>query len=154
MRATTGKLFSLIGALFLITTLIGQTSSEADRIIGIWLSEEGRAKIQIYKQGNKYYGKIIWLKEPYDENGKPKVDKNNPDPEKRNRPLIGLVILKGFVYDSEDKEWEDGTIYDPESGNTYDAYMWFEDNDYNTLYLRGYIGFSLIGRTSKWTRVE
>jgi len=140
-------------AVFLLLKVVAQTS-EADRIIGVWLSENGKAKIKIYKQGNKYYGKIIWLKEPYDENGKPKVDKNNPDPEKRNRPIQGLVILKDFVYDSEDKEWEDGTIYDPESGNTYDAYMWFEDNNYNTLYLRGYIGFSLIGRTSKWTRVE
>lgn len=93
---------------------------EGDAIVGKWLNQEGTSHIQIFKATNgsfagKYYGKIVWLKEPL-KNGKPKVDDLNPDPKKQSVPLLGLQILKDFVYDAEDKEWEDGTIYDPKTG--------------------------------------
>jgi uncharacterized protein (DUF2147 family) len=57
-----------------------------DDIVGVWLTENDESKIQIFKSGNEYFGKIIWLKEPSDKNGNPKKDKNNPDPAKRNNP--------------------------------------------------------------------
>lgn len=123
-------------------------AQKADDIIGQWYSENNESLIEIYKTGNKYYGKIIWLKEPL-RDGKPKVDDKNPDEKLRNRPLIGLVILKDFVFDGKD-EWSDGKIYDPKSGKTYSCYMELENKD--KLKIRGYIGISLIGRTTHWTR--
>lgn len=121
---------------------------KADDIVGIWLTAgKEPAKIQIYKSGGKYHGKIVWLKYPTS-NGKQKVDNNNPDKSKRNQPIIGLLILKDFNFDSG--EWEDGTIYDPESGKTYDCNISLKDKD--TLKVRGYIGISLFGRTESWTR--
>ena len=64
-------------------------------------------------------------------------------------------MLKSFEYDPGDKEWENGTIYDPESGKTYDAYMWFEDGDNETLKLKGYVmGMRFMGRETTWTREE
>ncbi len=137
----------------IIVSLGVRAQNAGDRILGVWLTEEGKAKVQIYKKDDgKYYGKIIWLKEPTYPDGRPKVDRHNPDPKLRNRPIIGLEILKGFEWDEDDNEWDDGEIYDPESGNTYDAYMWLEDE--NTLKIRGYIGFSMIGRTTTWKRVK
>ena len=127
------------------------SQNKADDIIGIWLTGgKEPAKIQVYKSGEKYYGKIIWLKNPT-ENGKQRVDANNPDEAKRSNPIIGLVMLTGFRFDG-DEEWKGGSIYDPESGKTYSSYMYLKDR--NTLKVRGYVGISLFGRTEVWTRTN
>lgn len=125
-----------------------QTS--ADAIIGSWKNGEGTGIIQIYKNGDKYQGKIIWLKEPIDPStGKPKLDKEHPDAVNHSRPLIGLVNMWGFNYTSE-KEWTGGKIYDPKNGKTYACKIVMENA--STLKVRGFIGISLIGRTDIWTK--
>jgi len=128
-----------------------KSSPEADRILGTWLTGNGKAHILITKYGDKYSGKIIWMREPNDENGKPKLDIKNPDETKRKNTKMGLTILLGFTYDG-DGEYENGTIYDPENGKTYKCNINIEGND--ILKVRGYVGFSLIGRTDTWTRVK
>ena len=80
------------------------------------------------------------------------LKKLNVDEKLRKRPILGLRLLNGFNYDEDDNEWVDGTIYDPKNGKTYKCYMWFEDGDTKTLHVKGYIGFSLLGREVKWTR--
>ncbi len=131
----------------------GYTSkqSKADDILGVWQTGSGKAHVQIKKIGNAYYGQIVWLKVPLNEQGKPKVDSNNPDASKRNHPIIGLNMLLGFTYVGNNK-WENGTIYDPENGKTYSCKA--ELISENKLNIRGYIGFSMIGRTDTWTRVK
>jgi len=141
------KKLILIAAIFLALPGFSQTVS-ADAVLGTWLTASGKAKVQIYKEGDKYNGKIVWLKNPTYEDGKIKVDKNNPDKTKQFVPLLGLNMLKGFEFD--DGEWEDGTIYDPENGKTYSCTIKFRDGK---LDLRGYIGISLIGRTQTWFKV-
>jgi|SRR4030095_3385081 uncharacterized protein (DUF2147 family) len=127
------------------------SQNKADDIIGTWLTGgKEPAKIQIYKSDGKFYGKIIWLKNPT-ENGKQRVDANNPDKAKRSNPIIGLVMLMGFKFDGDD-EWKGGDIYDPESGKTYSSYIYLKDKD--TLKIRGYVGISLFGRTETWTRTN
>ncbi len=145
----------LLGMIIYPFTQVAAQEVKADDILGVWLNEDKDAHIQIYKEGDKYFGKIIWLKEPIDpDTGKPKVDDKNDDPKLQNRPIMGLLLLKDFVFDGDD-EWEDGEIYDPKSGNTYSCYMEFEDDDNKDLLkIRGYIGFSLLGRTTHWTRVK
>ena len=126
--------------------------NEGDSVLGIWLTGNKDAKVEIYKNGDKYDGKIVWLLNPLNEEGKPKVDKENPEEELQTRPILGLELLKDFEYD-EDLEWEDGEIYDPKSGKTYSCNMeLLEDGD--TLEVRGYIGISLLGRTQTWVRVK
>lgn len=138
-------LIILFSFLFFSSVLFAQ---KADDILGQWYSENNESLIEIYKSGNKFFGKIIWLKEPL-RDSKPKVDDKNPDDKLKDKPLIGLVILKDFVFDGKD-EWTDGKIYDPKSGKTYSCYMEFESKD--KLKIRGYIGISLIGRTTFWSR--
>jgi len=124
----------------------GQTGAED--VIGVWQTHGDKpAKVQIYKNGDRYDGKIIFLQFPLD-NGKPLLDKNNPDAGRQTRPVLGLVILTGFRFDTD--EWTDGDIYDPEKGKTYSCTMTLKDK--NELKVRGYIGISLIGRTEVWTR--
>ena len=145
------KLFFLLSLSIFTSALL---RAQADKITGYWLTEEGTSQVRVYKaKDGQYYGKITWLDEPY-ENGKPKVDDENPDPGLRNRPIMGLQILEGLEYSGKDKEWKNGTIYDPKSGKTYDCYMWFEDNP-ETLYMRGFVmGMRWLGRSSAWTREE
>ncbi len=128
-------------------------AQDAGKITGYWLTGEGTSQVQIYKARNgKYYGKITWLEEP-NENGAPKKDKENPDPSLQHRPLKGLIILKGFEYNPDEQIWENGTIYDPKNGKTYDAYMWFEDHNYDILKLKGYVmGMRFLGRETEWKR--
>jgi uncharacterized protein (DUF2147 family) len=122
-----------------------------DAIERIWYNQEKTAKVQIFKATDgKFYGKIVWLKEPNNEEGKPKVDKNNPDKAKKSTPLMGLQLLKGFKKDG-DTEYEDGNIYDPKNGKTYSCKI---NRKGETLEVRGYVGISLIGRTTIWTKAD
>ena len=127
--------------------------AQADKIIGIWLTEEGNSQVEIVKDANGIYnGKIVWLEEPL-EDGKPKVDDENPDPELQNRPIMGLPLVNSFRYSSKKEKWMQGVIYDPDNGKTYDCFAWFENGDTNKLYIKGYImGIKALGRSTTWTR--
>lgn len=121
-----------------------------DAILGKWINSSGEAHVEITKKGEKYFGKIVWVKEPKDEKGNNKTDVKNPDEKLKSRPILGLEILKDFVF--SDGKWTDGKIYDPKSGKTYSCNMSMKGND--VLNMRGYIGISLIGRSETWKRVK
>lgn len=137
--------------LFICMFAMRSVALAQDQIERLWYNEEKTAKIQVFKATDgKFYGKIVWLKEPNNEQGKPKVDKNNPDKAKRTDPVMGLQLLKGFVKDGK-TGYEDGTIYDPKNGKTYSCKISYKGDK---LDVRGYVGISLIGRTTVWTKAE
>jgi uncharacterized protein (DUF2147 family) len=128
-----------------------EQNTAGDQLLGVWEPSNGRARVKVERIGNKYYGRIVWLIEPNDpETGKPKTDKNNPDPALQNVPLKGYRMLKDFVY-QEDGTWSGGTIYDPLNGSTYSCVIKMKDK--NTLDIRGYIGVQALGRTDVWKRL-
>jgi len=140
-------LFTIISMLF-AAGLMAQTEN---RVVGIWLTQDKDSKVEISKgKDGKFQGTIVWLKEP-NRNGQPKKDDKNPDAKLRSRPTLGLKLLSGFHFNTDENEWIDGTIYDPKSGKTYKCLLWFE-NDLNTLHVKGFIGFSLIGKEIEWTK--
>jgi uncharacterized protein (DUF2147 family) len=151
------KLLVSMLAVFLLSPVLKLSAQDikANDIVDVWLNEDKDAHIEIYKDGDKFFGKIVWLKTPIDSlTGKPKLDTKNIDESLRSRPVMGMLLLKDFVFDGDD-EWEDGEIYDPKSGKTYSCYMEFPDEDNkDNLKIRGYIGISLLGRTTYWTRVK
>ena len=150
MRFIRLKIFVLIFAgVFSALGYFYASSCSPDAIVGYWLTENSKAKIQIYKSGTKYFGKIVWLKNPTDDTGKPKTDRNNPKPQERSKPLVGLLLLRNFEFVGN-SSWENGNIYDPESGKDYSCNITLINA--NTVDVRGYIGFSLLGRTQTWTR--
>lgn len=127
-----------------------QEAQSKDGILGIWKTGSGNGKVEIYKKGDQYLGKIVWLSEPVDpKTGKPKTDVMHPDKALHSRPILGLINLWGFSYDSENK-WDGGHIYDPKNGKEYKCNITMKDK--NTLNVRGFIGISMIGRTDVWTR--
>ena len=137
-----------IALVFANCTVNAQIKPE-DRIKGIWLTEKKDGKIEIFRTGNTYSGKLIWGNSVLDENGKPKHDVNNPDPKLKTRLLQGMVMLTGLVY--EDGKWRNGKIYNGLTGKSYNVIITIKGN---TLELRGYIGFPVFGETTVWQRIE
>ena len=152
----------LVAVVIFFFATVPLLAGDGDTILGVWATdpegEGGQAHIEIIVVDGKYSGKIVWLEEPLyteeDEDGdegEPKVDKNNPDPALQSRPIMGLELMSGFQYDGKGT-WKKGTIYDPDNGKTYKSKVRLGDN--GELLVRGFIGFSMIGRTSLWTLVE
>ena len=129
------------------TTAFGAGLSD---ILGSWRTDGGDSLLELFRCGEKICGKIVWLKEPnyIDSNdgpvGRTKVDRKNPDPALRNRPILGLQVMNGLTAKG-DNRWGNGNCYDPETGKSYKCKMRLASPD--RLELRGYIGISLIGRT-------
>ena len=117
-------------------------------IVYVPFSFEG--KISVYRSGDKYYGKLIWSKSMYAKDGvTSNKDSKNEDPKLRNRPLKDMIILNNLKY--SDGSYSGGTVYDPKNGSTYKCNMKLHGD---RLDIRGYIGISIIGRTSVWTRIK
>ena len=135
--------------LALLAAPLRSANPGADAILGVWKNGEGTGLVQIYKKGDKYFGKIVWLKVPNNEDGTARTDISNPDESLRKRPLKGLENLRDFAYKG-DNLWEGGKVYEPKSGSDYSCHMKLVDE--NTLEVRGFIGVSLFGRTDVWKR--
>jgi uncharacterized protein (DUF2147 family) len=123
-------------------TGIAQTTPATDNITGLYWSPKKDAKIEIYQKAGKFYGKSVWV-------ASPKKDFKNPDKTLQTRDVLGIELLNGFTY--KDGSYADGTIYDPQSGKTYDCKMSLNGNN---LKVRGYIGISLFGRTENFERIK
>ena len=124
-------------------------------LLGLWKTDGDESKLEFFKCGDKICVKIAWLKEPnYTDRkegpvGTPKVDRYNPNPALRSRPLLGLQIMEGFT-PTGSNHWDGGIIYNPENGKTYHGKLHLLAPD--RLKLRGYIGISLIGGNEILTR--
>jgi len=152
---------SLIPLSILLLSSLATTAQSKDpnALAGRWLNEKKIAIIEISRDDDgAFSGRIVWMKEPeYPADdpkgmaGRPRIDRENPDPALRDRPLLGLVIMRRFVFDGEDS-WSGGRLYDPENGKEYRGRMKLTAPD--TLLLRGYVGITLFGRSETWSRVE
>lgn len=145
-------LFPLLLLSLLTPVGSAETTVSADDILGEWTTENEESIFYFYREGDRYFGRVEWQREPcYPEGdpeaGKPRRDRENPDKAKRNVSLQGYVILKNFRFEKD--KWTGGTIYDPREGNTYKCTMRLKEGN---LHVRGYIGVSLLGRTVTWKR--
>lgn len=134
----------LISAALIGLCAVAWAADDSRAIEGIWETESG-GYVQIYQQGDVWNGRVVGSRD-----GEARYDENNPDEAQRDRRLLGVVVLKGLTF-AGDNEWEGGSIYSPDNGETYDARATLTDPD--TLEARGYIGVSLLGRTQTWHRV-
>jgi uncharacterized protein (DUF2147 family) len=90
-----------------------------DGILGTWLTDGGDSKVEVTRSGSRYAGRIVWLKET-ERDGKPVRDANNSDAALRDRPVMGLEVLSGFIYASNGV-WSGGTAYAPRKGRSFPA---------------------------------
>ena len=134
----------------IVFSVFAAAQNSPDDLLGEWFSPLKDGKILFFRSGGSYFGCVHWMKNPYDENGKPKVDKNNPDPSKKTIPIQNLVVFKDFSWNEEKKQWCNGRVYDPETGNTWACKLWMPDH--KVLAVHGYLGISVLGRTEYLTR--
>lgn len=122
---------------------------------GVWQSEDGEGRVEIGPcSANQEFrcGKIVWIKTPLADNGKPVVDAKNPDDVLKTRPICGLEILSRFNLTATG-DFERGNIYDPEEGKNYAGTMKLVGD---TLKISGSIDVPILGLLSgseTWTRV-
>lgn len=136
--------------LCMIFMLAPLAAAFAQDVIGKWKLEDGSAIVEVYKQGDVFNGKIVWLQNPTEPDGTPAVDNNNPDAKLRSRKLIGLNMLSNLKKDGG--EYTGGSIYDPGNGKTYNCSMKVEGD---VLHVRGSLDKrGLLGRTMDWFRVK
>jgi uncharacterized protein (DUF2147 family) len=133
---------TMITMMALILSFSVAFAQDADKITGLYWSPKKDAKIEIYKKGDKYYGRSIWV-------ANPRKDTENPVKALQSRDVQGIELLTDFTFVKD--IYKGGKIYDPESGKTYDCKMTIAGN---TLKVRGFIGFSLLGRTEIFERIK
>ncbi|CAN5355844.1 DUF2147 domain-containing protein [soil metagenome] len=134
-------LFSLI-FLSLASPCFAQTNQPADQVTGMYWSPKKDAKIEIYKKGDRYFGRSVWVAHPH-------KDYKNPNDALKTREVLGIELFSNFT--CKEGAYTSGTVYDPESGKTYDCKMSLNGD---ILKVRGYIGISLFGRTELFQRIK
>ena len=141
---------SLTKLMLVVASMLVVFQLSAQDIVGLWKTiddktHKPKSVVKIYKKSDgKYYGKIVKLFPEPGDDPNPKCDKCSGS--RHNKPILGMEILTGLKKVGKN-DWDDGKILDPESGNVYDVKMWLEDGK---LHVRGYIGWSLIGRSQVW----
>lgn len=137
---------------FLLIFILCKTiPSFSQTIFGKWNSfneetNKVESVIEVYEKDSKAFAKIISIKDPSRSSAKC-VECNG---KRKNAPILGMNILTGLNKDGN--EWSGGKILDPKNGKEYKCYIQLLDK--NTLKLRGYIGFSVFGRTAIWKRAQ
>jgi len=153
--------FKVIGFIFLFSLgfITPLAAVERDSILGRWWNETKEAQISIYPCNAKICGKLVFLRDPVypaTDNmgmaGKPKLDRENPEASRRDRPLIGIMVLSDLTY-TGNRVWDKGTIYNPDNGKKHQCRITLDNP--NRLKIREYTGTPIFfGRTQYWMRVK
>ncbi len=127
-------------------------SNEGDLILGRWMLPNKKASVLFYKdQKGQYQGKVDWLRDDL----KNAIDVKNANLGLRHRRVLGSVIIQDLVWDINEKQWINGTVYDPESGNTYNCYAWMDNKNGTQLNLKGYpLDLKYMGQVQKMLRIR
>jgi uncharacterized protein (DUF2147 family) len=141
-RAIAQLLWSAIGAGLLMLVVHSRPAS-AEVPDGTWLFAN-RVAVEVFECSGLVCGRIVWLLRPRMPDGQPDVDRRNPDPTLRQRPLCGLTIIWGLQPDGADR-WSNGSLYDPQDGITYDVTA--ERTAPDKISARVYRGAPIFGRT-------
>ncbi len=142
----------MVSALLLVAA---PATAQQPGLIGQWKTvddETGRVKsiVEITERNGRYFGQIVELFRLPDEDQNPRCTECDDD--RKDQPALGMEIVRDMVQNDEMLEWQDGTVCDPKNGKVYDCEMWIEEDDPNTLHVRGYILF--LFRTQEWHRVN
>lgn len=127
-------------------------ATSPDEIIGVWESEDGNVKFEMFDAGGSYAARMIYGNRLVEADGKTfKKDSLNPDPQLRSRSLERIVFLNNLKWDAGERRWEGGSLYDGSSGRTYSGRASLVNGK---LELRGYMGTPLLGQTMVLRRVQ
>lgn len=117
---------------------------------GYWLISTEDAILKFYKDGDEYKAKLDWYLPSDIKEKNIKYDRNNPAESLRNRLVWDIDIIEGLAWDGY--EWSGGTLYDAQSGKSYSCYA--KHVNQNEIKLRGYLFFSLLGKSETLKRIS
>ena len=141
------RTITAVGLMSVLT--VSAPASAREDIAGLWYDDSGRGAVELMPCGTQFCGRIAWLKQPTNQNGGPLRDLNNPDQERRARPICGLPVIWG-LRPQQDGTWDEGRIYDPKVGKSYDVAI--ERVSAKRLRITGYLGTKLFSRDLIWRR--
>ena len=143
-------------SLFVALAPVASAEAARDAVMGCWIAETGDSILHVRPEGESLVGQVVSLNEPTygpgereGMDGQPRKDYRNPDPKKRDELVLGMNVLEEFAWG--DEGWG-GNIYDPASGSVYTATLSKDDD--GRLHLRGYVGFSWLGRSVYYVAPE
>ena len=139
-RLQKGTAIKMKKAIICLVLAMMSVAGYAQSVVGKWVTEGGDSQVEIYQNGDKLNGKIVWLKK-----GDGQLDVHNPDKKLQSRKLVGVNILTGLTKKGD--KWEGGKIYNPKNGKTYKCSIWLDGNN---LKVRGYL--AMFYETQTWTR--
>ena len=132
-----------------LTHAHAQAVSES-AILGTWATADGRLVIKVYDAGQTYAARFVHGDLIVEADGKTLMkDVKNPEPSLRSRSLSEVDFVSGLIWDSQDRRWENGVIYQATAGRTGSARATVEGD---TLNLRAYRGTPIAGRTIVFER--
>lgn len=151
---TNHKLAFAIWLFFLLFTRLSLHAQQPNDIVGLWISMQRNVMVEIYKDSLTFKGKVVWFDDS-DDNTKPmntRTDINNPVKSLRNRKIIGIDVLKGLTYNTRCNCWQNGRIYDVQTGKTWNASLTLLNK--NLVKVRGFWHYEFFGRSMRFRRVK
>jgi uncharacterized protein (DUF2147 family) len=143
------RMATWLTALLLLPWLAVTGRSQERDIFGTWVTDDGRGAVRIVPCGSSACGRITWLLVTQFKDGRPLTDVHNSDPAKRSRPICGLQVIGGLTRLTPGS-WDDGWVYDPKVGKTYDVALTLQDA--GVIEVRGYLKTKLLGQSHYWKR--
>ena len=138
---------------FTLAGLCASRSADNTSYEGVWIDHSGRAAVELKPcsggSASRLCGEVVWLQEPNDSAGKPLVDGNNPNKTLKKRPICGMTLISAMTRQS-DGSYDNGKIYDPEKGESFDVAIKLKGRD--RLEVTGYLGVKIFSETFMWKR--
>lgn len=152
MTRNTPTIFRIVSLAILALGAFDANATQPAEVIGVWLSPKANMRVRIVPCGSGLCGNIVWMKDPSNpQTGEPLTDSKNPDPEKRNRPILGIQMITDLKPGRAAGEWT-AQVYSPNEGKTSNV-NFFVDGP-NSIKIEGCIIVGLLCRAQTWTRVN
>lgn len=144
------KVFLVLSALLFMTP---PTRVNSNQVLGRWMSEGKDLEVEVFKVNDHFAARIVWF-ECDETSPRPMAahrDLKNPDPSKRKRSWLDMIVVNDLKFDAQENEWNGGNIYDPNSGHTFKSVARMVSPQ--EMVVRGYWGFEFLGKSLHFTRV-
>ncbi|MFC5283372.1 DUF2147 domain-containing protein [Pedobacter alpinus] len=147
--------FKLLYLVIIITLPFkGFSFTSEDDILGRWISTKKNVIIEVYKSSNQFKAKVIWF-DDRDDIKRPmrtRLDIKNPDKDLKNKRILGMDVLERLSYNPDKNRWDNGLIYDPQSGKHWSSLVYFNTN--MQMIVKGYWKFEFLCQTLTFNKFK
>ena len=139
---------TLAAAVGLLAAVCAAPPASADSLLGLWRTDDAHGAVEIFRCENAVCGRVVDGEALRADPGQ--RDVRNPDPDLRDRRVMGLVVLENFT--GGPRKWSGGPLYDPKTGDGAARGRLILEDD-GALKVKGCLA-AFLCRTQTWTRIE